>query len=198
MDNDSRVVTIRLGFTDLNAIKYHSSLATNVNSTFLSLTNLTVVDVRGNMVEGVETDSAQQACIITPDSSNPVLLSFLLNKNTTTLTLIFNETVNASLLDVSQIAIQHSSQSSSSYHSSPLYLTPGDNETHTSSHNGHVLVVHLGPTDHNELKRRNNLAIPNDTTFLVASPAALIDMSGNHLRAISDGKALPADLYIPD
>ena len=195
MDNDSRVVTIRLGFTDLNAIKYRSSLATNVNSTFLSLTNLTVVDLRGNMVEGVETDSAQQARIVTPDSSNPVLLSFFLNMNTTTLTLIFNETVNASSLDVS---IQHSSQSSSSYHSSPLYLTPGDNETHTSSDNGHVLVVHLGPTDHNELKRRNNLAISNDTTFLVAAPAALIDMSGNHMRAISDGQALPADLYIPD
>lgn len=195
IDDDSRVVFIRLGFTDLNAIKYRSTLATQNSTSYLSLTNQTVADLNSNTVES---ESGQQVRIFTPDQSDPVLLSFSLNMTSTTLTLTFNETVNASSLDVSQIAIQHFTTSSSSYHSSPLYLTPGQNETYTDSDNGHILTVHLGPTDRNELKRRTNLAVSNDTTYLVANPAAISDMNRNLLHAIEDGKALPVDVYTPD
>ena len=198
MDNDSRVVFIRLGFTDLNAIKYRSALATENSTTFVSISSLTVADLSSNMVEPEESNSAQQVRILIPDQSDPVLLSFSLNMSSTTLTLTFNETVNATSLDVSEIAIQHFSTSSSSYHSSPLYLTPGRNETHTDSDNGYILTVYLGPVDRNELKRRTNLAISNDTTYLVATPDALSDMSGNPLAAIADGSAFPVDEYTPD
>ena len=195
MDNDSRVVFIRLGFTDLNALKYRSALATDNTTTFIFITNQTVVDLTDNAVVPEE---GQNVRIITPDRSDPILLSFSLNMTSTTLILTFNETVNASSLDVSEITIQQSTRSSSSYHSSPLHLTPGLDETHTDSDNGHILTVHLGPTDRNELKRRTNLAISNDTTYLVAAPAALSDMSGNSLKAISDGNALQVEEYMPD
>ena len=198
MDNDSRVVFIRLGFTDLNTIKYHSSLAVDNTTTYISITNQTVVDLSDNVVVPEESEAGQNVRIFTPDQSDPVLLSFSLNMTSTTLTLTFNETVNVSSLDVSEIAIQHSTTSTSSYHSSPLYLTPGLNETHSDSDNGHILIVHLGPTDRNELKRRTNLAISNDTTYIVATPDALSDMSSNLLRAIRDGRALQVDEYTPD
>ena len=198
VDGDSRVVFIRLGFTDLNAIKYRSTLATQNRTSFLSITNKTVVDLNNNAVEPEENNSGQQVRIYTPDQSDPVLLAFSLNMSSTTLILTFNETVNASSLDVREIAIQHFTTSSSSYHSLPLYLTPGWNETHTDSDNGHILIVHLGPTDRNELKRRTNLAVSNDTTYLVATPAALSDMSGNPLDAVIDGGALPVNEYTPD
>ena len=198
MDNDSRVVFIRLGFTDLNAIKYRSSLARDNSTSYISITNLTVVDLSDNPVVPEEAESGQSARILTPDETGPILVSYSLNMTSTTLILTFNETVNASSLDVSEIAIQHSATSSFSYHSSPLRLTPGHNETYTDSDDSHVLVVHLGPTDRNELKRRRNLAISNDTTHLVAAPTAILDMSGNSLVAIRDGSARQVDQYTPD
>ena len=195
MDADSRVVFIKLGFTDLNAIKYRSTLATRNSTTYISITNQTVVDLSNNAVEPEASDSGQNVRIFIPDQSGPVLLSFSLNMTSTTLILTFNETVNASSLDVSEIAIQHFTTSSPFYHSSPLYLTPG---THTDSDNGHILIVHLGPIDRNELKRRTNLGISNDTTYLVATLAALSDMRGNPLVAIIDGSALQVTDYAPD
>ena len=198
MDSDGRVVFIRLGFTDLNAIKYRSTLATDNTTTFISFTNQTVVDLNDGEVVPEENDSGKSVRILTPDHTGPVLLSFSLNMTSTTLILTFNETVNASSLDVSELAIQHSSTSSSSYHSSPLYLTPGLNETYTDSDNGHILIVHLGPTDRNELKKRRNLGISNDTTYLMATPEALSDMSGNTLFAMRDGNAKQVDEYTPD
>ena len=198
MDMDSRVVFIRIGFTDLNAIKYRSGLALDNSTTFISITNLTVVDLSDNAVVAEESEFGQRVRILTPDQSGPVLLSYSLNMTSTTLILTFNETVNASSLDVSEIAIQHSPTSSSYYHSSPLILTPGWNETFTDSDNGHLLVVHLGPTDRNELKRRRNLAISNDTTYLVATSNSLADMGGNDLVPIKDGSAKQVDVYVPD
>ena len=197
-DNDSRVVFIRLGFTDLNAIKYRSTLALDNSTSYISITNLTVVDLSDNAAVPEEAESGQTVRILTPDETGPILVSYSLNMTSTTLILTFNETVNAASLDVSEIAIQHSTTSSSSYHSSPLTLTPGHNETYTDSDNSHILVVHLGPTDRNELKRRRNLAISNDTTYLVAAPTAVFDMSGNSLVAIHDGGAKQVDQYAPD
>ena len=198
MDEDSRVVFIRLGFTDLNAIKYRSILATDNTSLFLSITNQTVVDLNDREVVSEEGNMGKRVRILTPDKTGPVLLSYSLNMTSTTLILTFNETVNSSSLDVSKIAIQHSNTSSLSYHSSPLYLTPGLNQTYTDSDNNHILIVHLGHADRNELKRRRNLAISNDTTYLVATPEALSDMNGNSLVAIPDGNAKQVDEYTPD
>ncbi len=197
-DVDSRFVTILIGFEDLNEIKYRTELATNDNSTFLSLTENTIVDLADNRVVAVPTTAGLGVRVHTPDITSPVLVSFDLNMNTTTLTLTFSETVNASSLNVGQIAIQDDVISSSDYHSSPLYLTPGTNETFTDSDNSYILVVQLGPADRNELKKRRSLAISTDTTYLTLRSDAILDMNDNFVQAIIDGNALQVVQFTPD
>ena len=194
IDPDARVVTIMLGFHDLNAVKYRSQLATSENDSYVYISDRAILDLAGNRVESVTISSR----IFTPDTSDPILVNFTLNMDTTTLILTFNETVNASSLMVDQIAIQHGRQSSQSYHSSPRFLTPGGNETLTNSDNDYIIVINLGPLDRNEIKRRRDLAVSNDTTFLTASVGTILDMNGNQLTPIFDGSAQQTIEFVPD
>ena len=198
LESDRRVVTIQIGFTDLNAIKYRTELATSMNNTFLSITNSTVVDLSDNPVTAIPTQSAEPVSNYTADTTGPSLVNFTLDMNTTTLTLVFDEVVDSSSLNVSEIRIQHDNLSSSLYHSSPKQLTPGPNETHTLSDNDYILVVILGPQDRNEIKRRQDLATSLNNTFIVATPEAVFDMSDNRLMEIADGEAQRAVEYVPD
>ena len=197
-DSDGPVVTIRIGFTDLNEIKYLTSLATSRNTTYLSITNLTITDLKDFPVVPIGEEESQQVRIHTPDTTKPILVNYTLDMTSTTLTLVFNETVNSDSLNVSQITLQHDNTSSSGYHSSPYTLTPSINETYTSSDDDYIIVIHLGPIDRNEIKRRRNLAISLDTTWLVATPFAIFDMNNNPLTAIIDGNAQQAIKFIND
>ena len=198
IDEDSRVVTVMLGFTDLNAIKYRYELATSRNDTYISITAAAVTDLNNNPVVAIPQSDGLQARIVTTDTTAPILVNFTLNMNTTTLILTFNETVNASSLVVDQIAIQNNETSSPRYHSSPRVLTAGPGQTYTSSDNDYIIVLHLGPLDRNEIKRRRNLAIDLESTFLTASRFTICDMNGNKLTPIFDGSAQQAAEYIPD
>ena len=198
MDEDGPVVAIRLGFIDLNALKYRTELATSRNDTFISITNLTVVDMQDFEVEEIFDYDGLRVRIHTPDSSDPVLVNFTLDMDTTTLTLTFNETVNADSLNVSHISLQNDNSSSDDYHSSPYSLTPGANETYTSSDNGHIIIIHLGPKDRNEIKRRQNLTVNMETTWLTMNSSAILDMNGNAVTAVVDGKAHPTGGFTPD
>ena len=194
-DPDSRVVTIMLGFTDLNALKYRQELATSENDTFVSIGDEAVLDLAGNPVESDEVANR----LFTPDMAEPVLANFTLDMDSTTLTLTFNETVNVSSLRVDQIAIQHNVLSSADYHSSPLFLTAvGEDRTFTDSDNGHVITLALGPLDRNEIKKRRGLAVSADTTYLTATGAAIADMNGNGLSPIDDGSAQRTVEFTPD
>ena len=197
-DDDSRVVPIMLGFRDLNAIKYRYELATSRNDTYISITDAAVSDLNDNPVVAVTQSEGLQARIVTPDTTPPILVNFTLDMNSTTLILTFNETVNASSLMVDRIAIQNNDTSSPDYHSSPRFLTPGVGETYTSSDNDYVIVVHLGPLDRNEIKRRRNLATSRENTFLTLSRYTICDMNGNKLTPILDGSAQPAADFIQD
>ena len=198
IDDDSRVIFIMLSFADLNAIKNRSLLATNSNNTFLSITNLTVVDLADNEVVEVPPLMARPVRIFTEDSTPPVLVSFALDMDASQLTLTFNETVNSSSLRVEYLTLQNSNLSNMlDYHSSPYSLTPGEGETHTS-YNSHIIVINLGPIDRNEIKRRQNLAVGINTTFLALMPEAIRDMNDNLVTAIIDGSAMRAANFTPD
>ncbi|XP_065887295.1 uncharacterized protein [Dysidea avara] len=193
MDEDSPIVTIMLGFTDLNALKYRSELAISRNDTYVIITNMTVYDMRNNSV--VEVEQGLQCRIHTPDFTGPVLVNFTLSMDNDTLVLTFNETVNASSLDVGEVTIQSGSVSLPDYHSSSRTLTA---ETYTMSDNDFVIIINLGPSDRNEIKRRQNLAVSSDTTFIGFTNSSIRDMNDNNVVAIVDGNATQVNIYVPD
>ena len=61
MDKDGPIFTKRLGSSDLNALKYCSELSISVNDTYLTITNLTVVDM--NDIPVVKEEIGIQCCI---------------------------------------------------------------------------------------------------------------------------------------
>ena len=198
VSEDGTVVSVYLGFIDLNAVKYKSILATQRNGTYLAMTNLTILDLNDNNVISILSSDAKLASYFIPDATSPTLLRYDLNLDLDLLSLTFDEFVQSSSLNVQYLAIQSATLSDPAYHSSPRALTPGTEQSYTVNDNGHVIVIQLGPEDRNEIKRRQGLAVNDSTTYLVAGTPAVLDMNGNNLTEIRDGSALPVTVFSPD
>ena len=198
ISEDGTVVSVHLGFIDLNAIKYKTLLADKENGTFLALTNLTIRDLNDNYVTKIPITNAQPTRYLIPDQTSPILLRYDLNLDLDLLSLTFDEFVESSSLKVEYLTIQSGTLSNNSYHYSPRTLTPGQAQSHTINDDGHIIVVRLGAEDRNEIKRRQALAIDKSSSYLVAESSAIIDMAGNNLTAIPDGEALQVNVYTRD
>ncbi|KAI6655112.1 hypothetical protein LOD99_2401 [Oopsacas minuta] len=198
VSEDGTVVSVQLGFIDLNAVKYKSILASRMTETYLAITNLTILDLNNNNVDAIPSNDALLAAYFIPDQTSPTLLRYDLNLDLDLLSLTFDEFVESSSLMVQFLTIQSATLSDPSYHTSPRTLTPGNNQTHTVNDNGHVIVIQLGPDDRNEIKRRRGLAIDNTTVYLVAESYAILDMASNTLNEITDGTALEVRVYTAD
>ena len=198
ISEDGTVVSVHLGFIDLNAVKYKSILAARMNETYLAMTNLTILDLNDNNVIAISSSDATRASYFIPDATSPTLLRYDLNLDLDLLSLTFDEFVESSSLKVQYIAIQSATLSDPAYHTSPRALTPGTQQSHTVNDNGHVIVIQLGPVDRNEIKRRQGLAVNDSTTYLVAGTSALLDMTGNNLTQIRDGFALVVTIFTAD
>ena len=195
---DGTVVSVHLGFIDLNAIKYKSLLASQINESYLALTNMTILDLNDNSVVAIPSSNAYRAAYFIPDETSPTLVRYDLNLDLDLLSLTFDEFVESSSLMVQYLTIQSATLSDPVYHASPRALTPGVNQSHTINDNGHVIVIRLGPADRNEIKRRRLLAVDNTTVYLVAESSAVRDMTGNPLNPILDGDGLSVTVYTAD
>ena len=195
---DGTVVSVHLGFIDLNAIKYKSLLASQKNESYLALTNLTILDLNDNNVVAIPSSDARRATYFLPDETSPTLVRYDLNLDLDLLSLTFDEFVESSSLMVQYLTIQSATLSNPTYHTAPRALTPGINQSHTINDNGHVIVIRLGPADRNEIKRRRLLAVDNATVYLVAESSAVLDMTGNPLDPIRDGDGLAVTIYTTD
>ena len=198
LSEDGTVVSVHLGFIDLNAIKYKSLLASQQNESYLAITNITILDLNDNNVVAVPSSNARRAAYFISDETSPTLLRYDLNLDLDLLSLTFDEFVESSSLMVQYLTIQSATLSDPTYHASPRALTPGVNQSHTINDNGHVIVVRLGPADRNEIKRRRLLAVDNTTVYLVAESSAILDMTGNPLNPIRDGGGLSVAVYTVD
>ena len=190
---DSAVFVVILSVLDLNAIKAISNLATSFSNTFLTATNYSVSDFNGNPLAPITPDSALMVIRYTEDTTQPSLLSWHLDMDTGSLSLIFDETVNSSsfnALGCTLIDVHTTSLSIASY-----TLT---NTSFISIANSPVLQVILSSFDLNVIKATNNLATSSSNSFLTAMTNAVYDMNGNSLNPIASPFALQVDNYTAD
>ena len=96
---DDPVVTVKLLNEDLNVIKQLTQLATEMNNTYLSLSDLTILDMNGNNVVMVPVNRATGVTKYTDNEVRPQLTAFGIDLNASILTLSFSETVNSSTLE---------------------------------------------------------------------------------------------------
>ena len=85
-----------------------TSLATAINDTFLSLTNLTVTDIEQNPNVALSGSTSLRASSYTADTTAPRFVSFLaIDPTAGELQISFNEPVDVSTLDIESIRANH-------------------------------------------------------------------------------------------
>ena len=194
------IIVIQLAKSDLNYIKTIRSMATDLNNTELSIQNFTILDMYGNAVIQIPPQKPLKAVNFVPDNVEPQLLSFDLNLTSDKLYLTFSETVDVSTLAVSYIALQ-ANASLSMTSIPPVYLTPGNTSflgTSSQSPNWPMIVIDIGTSDLNQIKRLRPLATSNITTFLSLTSQTIRDMNGNPVVPITTSNATMVTRFTAD
>ena len=188
---DSTVVDISIVKDDLNEIKFLTDLGTSTNNTFIAFNSELIMDMNDNPVSAISEYDAQQAKNFSEDQTSPSLELFSINLTDNTLTLIFDETVNATSLMTTELTIQGDvSLEQNAYRL--LQSSSGSSDDST------IIIVYLGLSDLNEIKRLTNVATSKNDTYLSATSLTIEDMNGNHLVSVPFNNAIRASNYYGD
>ena len=197
-----------IDINDLNRIKYYSNLATRVDNTFLVIDPETITDVSGNQVLAVYNPFAIRVSNFKSDTISPVFVTFTLDLNLAVplLTLVFDETVDSSTLDVSQIILQSTTEPYCNYTVSSnnsncpvihaFYPGPLPLYTLTESDNSTVVVVQIGEVDSNKIKYLSQLATSLYSTVVHIIRYAIRDMNWNPFNPLLN--ISPNGTFYPD
>ena len=171
---------------DLNDIKAIPTLATNMNDTYLTVTQLAVLDPEGQGPSGTSVVGPQVARFIY-DETNPELREFVLDisGNDGILSMLFSETVNSSSLNPTGITLVNRMSSYTQSHT----LTGG---TLVSSQPSASLMLNLTVNDLNSIKERLDLGTSVSNTFIAVENFTVADMSDNYIVPINSNDARPA------
>jgi len=149
-----------------------------------------VQDSAQNLAFEIPVDNATAAGRFTPDTTRPNLITFDLDMDSVMLTLVFDEAVDVTTLDLDQIEIQNRV-------STPSVIDRLQDNSFAAP-NGPVVNVPLHFNDQVTLKRNVQIAVDNTSTFLVILNFAIRDMNGNYVIRIPNIAALPVRNFIPD
>ena len=186
--------TIRIGYDDSASIKILSQLATDIDSTFFSITTKTFFDTSydENTATTISTEDAMQVIEYTPDTTDPYLKYFDIDMDSGELTLYFNEPVDTSTLRVEEIRIQSLAlRSAGESHR----LTNG---SYTPTSDLDTIVVVMSNFDHKTINDNEFLATGTTDTFLAFPARTISDMAGNRVVEVQDGLAMSVSTYNPD
>ena len=187
---DGTEVIIRLSNDDFNLLSSTFPLATMETNTFISLEAGTVDDTNGNPSIEIPPSSALQITSHVEDNTRPSLDSFDLDLDNGVLTLIFNESVNITSFDMTQLTLQSDRSGPSS-----TYTIIGGVPTQRLST---TIDLSLLVSDLNAIKALPGLASLRSNTYLSITSATIKDMNDNNVlpRPMSD--SLLVDQYTED
>ncbi|KAL5489594.1 hypothetical protein EMCRGX_G018704 [Ephydatia muelleri] len=193
------VVTVNLGLQDLNNLKSIRGLAENLNNTFISITNTTVLDMKVNPVVEITSNNAQQVGIFKRDSVSPAVKSFDLDVNTGTLTLNFSETIDILSLNISKLTLQ-STLTADNITTKSYTLMQGNLPllSSTSSSDWYIVVIKVGETDLNTIKQIKELAKNATWTYLAVPADFVSDRAGNPVAPVPKNASMNVRVYTPD
>ena len=170
-------IWITLSYDDSNRLRALTELATNINTTFLSVSRGAAKDMRDNLLIAINASSALQACRYEPDIIPPYLIAFELRMTNRrlplVLTLRFSETVNTSTLDITKFRFQDTATLPPSNRSYNL-----TNGTYTLGVYTNELNVIVDSSDLEEIKLLPPLLQSNTTSYIYVRDDAIVDMVG--------------------
>ncbi|KAJ8600803.1 hypothetical protein CTAYLR_009992 [Chrysophaeum taylorii] len=195
-NEDVADVEIALSEADLNEIKRKSRLAIDISSTHIAFAGAkTFVDTAFPPNAGVQisTDSARGARAFTKDTTRPSLERFAVNLDAREIYLEFDETINASSLDMSMLVLQDERKFVATTTETFSLRRPdeprGSKVTTPAATN---LTISLGARDFAKIKLSETMGASTDTTYLAVVAGAIRDMADNLARERSVYNALAA------
>ena len=184
---NSHVIVVSLSKADLDSITALTTLATGPSSTFLAATTYTVMDMSMNRLMQIHRTSALNVATYTQDATNPTLESFTLDVSKGELILTFSESVLATSLMPTEIALLSSTDGATS-----LLLSGGSLR---STKAGISVTLILNVEDLNNIKLDTGLGTTTDNTFISITSSAVSDHASNPITPIN---ALEATSVIRD
>ncbi|KAI6655294.1 hypothetical protein LOD99_2129 [Oopsacas minuta] len=195
LSSDGIQITVLLNPGDVNSIKQLDSLFINLNSSFISHTNLAFFDLSGNAANPIFNNSALKASMYLSDTVRPILMCYSLDMNTGLVLLTFNEIVNLSSIHFPSLSFQrlmdtNGDISQSHSLSETSYLNQTENDIYVS--------FVISEPDLNTLKSRL-IATSTLTTFLSINSLFISDMNYNYVFPLIDGgNVLSPCSFLPD
>lgn len=192
---NTHIIIISLSPSDLNHIKFQTTLATHIFDSFLFIHESNFVDMNNNILSFPNSSVMVRNFIM--DSTPPILRSFDLDLSNNSLVLTFSEVINVSSLHIPLLTLI-STQSLIST-SQEIALTGGylSGPSLTTGHPP-IVIISLLNTDLNKIKKLDMLALNNLSTFLSISPDAAFDYSNNSMLPIDINASLNVRNYFPD
>lgn len=173
----SKILTFELSDADVAVIKTNQDLGTSVDDLYLVAGVGLCVDTAGNPSSQL---SAIKAGSHVGDNTPGSVQDFTINFEARTLTLSFDENINAGSFDPLQVSLQSGAATGVSY-------TLKDSTT--SSSNGETIVIDLSDPDLLGIGSVAGLATDDTTTYLVLVPSAFEDTLGRYVIAEPADKA---------
>ena len=220
---NSTQLTFQLTQNDLNNIKREPCLATADDSTHLSFEGDAILDMNGNGIDPVSRNDSIMVTSFTPDTTSPRLVGFDLNLTSEVLTLHFDETVNATSFDPTQITflsqnimlvminISTESNNTEFDNTTDTNLTSIDTleyltyEVNYTLSGGMLLIgddptlfLQLSEEDLNIIKSLTELATDEENTFISITAALVRDMNLNPVNEISSVNASMVSQFTED
>ena len=174
--NDSTEITIFLDTSDLNRVKLDTSLATSSSNTQLLMVRGAVRDMAGNpnMEQTLDTG------VFFPDFVSPSLENFLFDLDSGLILFNFDETINASSLDISALTFTDMPNGAVIFTLNGVFA---------NSSNGPRLELYITEEDLNAIKQNTSLLTSMSNAFLALGANFIADMNGNQLRAVAGVQA---------
>jgi hypothetical protein len=188
------VIVVDIGDADFDEIARLKGLATEVGNTFVRITESLITDtaVVPNKVVPIDIGAALEVTDFASDNVRPSLVSFSLNLTSELMVLQFDETVNVSSLDETQITIYNVEDGPSEFNHTLQNVTVRNADA--------TFVEFLLSTeqDLNRIKWIRELAVDPSSTFLAITSLAIADMAGNPVEAKLAAAAMPVEQYFED
>ncbi|CAI8020048.1 hypothetical protein GBAR_LOCUS12008 [Geodia barretti] len=193
---DATTAVILLNDEDVTALKTMSTLANDIQDTYIALSAFTFSDRAGVRLTEIPVDAARQVDSVIPDTSAPTLEAFSYeapgDRAGVVLVLRFSEVVNASTFDPTTITLQDASNSADATESYSLtdalyFVQPTT-----------ILRVNITGDDYAEILRREPLGQSQNTTYLSIDDGAIQDVVQMDLVGIPPSNAIRAAVYTVD
>lgn len=186
-----RLVTLQISSDDLNELKRKIGLCDARSNSYIAASANVVTDMVNNPMFAVTGGSAQQVAVdgFTGDLTSPTLTAFAVDMDTATVTLNFDETVDASSLNFSAFTFAAGQSSSTTFR-----LTNGS----TASSDGTQIIIDLDVDDYDGIRADTDLATEQGTTYLFFDAGAFADMFANDVAAVATASAVRSSAHAED